>query len=265
MLLLITGCIQVDESIPYISIVNQEMRYQGYLYTLRWASKCGAFNKVVFCENSGFEMKDESITDMFIANDIEYEYLTFIGDKKKTIKRGKGYGEGEIIEYAIKNSKLVKKEKGFFKITGRLTIRNILQLVKEYDADCIFNRNLLAVDCVDTRFYYCNKDIYLKELLHIYYNINDKAGLSMEKIYYEKLKELNLLSTGFNHYPIFLGKSGSLGYSYDGELKISVWMYELFARMNVYNSEFVQRYMSIFYRYDKKRKLKDVQKHGKNK
>ncbi len=37
----------------------------------------------------------------------------------------KGYGEGEIISYALNNSKYLKNSESFYKLTGGLTVENI--------------------------------------------------------------------------------------------------------------------------------------------
>ena len=56
-------------------------------------------------------------------NNITLEVISFMGDIRQ-MKKGKGYGEGEIIRYTV-CSLLMKECKYFIKSTGRLKIKNI--------------------------------------------------------------------------------------------------------------------------------------------
>ena len=86
---------------------------------------------IVFCENTGADIFDE------IESAEKYkrlEYLTFDGNDYDK-RRGKGYGEATIIRYAIENSQRIKNVDSVIKITGRIIIRNIselLQIISKY-------------------------------------------------------------------------------------------------------------------------------------
>ena len=47
------------------------------------------------------------------------------------LEQGKGYGEGEIIEYALKNSAFLHSEREFIKLTGRITIENLDAIIRK--------------------------------------------------------------------------------------------------------------------------------------
>ena len=55
----------------------------------------------------------------------EFEWISFQGNTTKTQEKGKGYGEGEIIEYAINHSQLLAKSKMLMKLTGRFYVKNM--------------------------------------------------------------------------------------------------------------------------------------------
>ncbi|MBV8887332.1 MAG: hypothetical protein JO235_25510 [Chroococcidiopsidaceae cyanobacterium CP_BM_RX_35] len=49
-----------------------------------------------------------------------------------SLEYGKGWGEGEIIEYAINHSKILNKSTRFYKVTGRLFVENFTQIHATY-------------------------------------------------------------------------------------------------------------------------------------
>lgn len=80
---------------------------------------------IVFCENTGADIFDE------IESAEKYkrlEYLTFDGNDYDKC-RGKGYGEAIIIRYAIENSLRIRNSDLVIKITGRVIIRNLNELL----------------------------------------------------------------------------------------------------------------------------------------
>lgn len=129
--LLITGCIDVSNNIKYLKIKNKNDRLNQYLETIRWAIEETNFNNIIFCENSNYEYDfDSYVSKLKNINKKNFEYLTFKGDTKNTDKHGKGYGEGEIVKYAYNNSKFLKDSDYFYKLTGRLKIKNINKILK---------------------------------------------------------------------------------------------------------------------------------------
>ena len=125
MIILLTGCIN-PKGMAFTTLSDQEERKAQYINAIRYYLSNTSF-KIVFSENSGTDISH------FFQDSIEsgrMEYLTFNGNQDK--KRGKGYGECEIIEYAIKKSKLIhsSKEQRIAKITGRLIIKNIKGILR---------------------------------------------------------------------------------------------------------------------------------------
>lgn len=105
--LLITGTIQVDAHMPLVAIKDASDRFRAYMETVRWAIEISPFRDIVFCENSGCNFHQAEIDRLAASKNKKFEYITFRGNKDKVFKQGKGYGEGEIISYAMENSKLL--------------------------------------------------------------------------------------------------------------------------------------------------------------
>ena len=103
------------------------------------------------------------------------EILSFQGDAQMILQKGKGYGEGEILKYAIDNSKLIEKEDYIIKLTGRLTVSNLDKIIKMATKQEMFiNKLSIKGKIADTRLYIVKKDIYEKVFADIYLEIDDK-------------------------------------------------------------------------------------------
>lgn len=209
--LLLTGTIKPFEGIPYLKIKDYETRKKQYLETIHYYVKNRVSNNIVFCENSNENLDKELTPIKLLAqkNSIKFEHITFQGSKK-TIKFGKSYGESEIIDYAMSNSSLMKKNKYFIKVTGRIIITNITLLrliIKDYKSyfltygDTVLNN-------VDTRCFCMPIDVYKRHFANIYLKRNVKTETSIEQLYAEEMKAgyINLSSI-----PIRLNYTGVSG------------------------------------------------------
>jgi hypothetical protein len=89
--------------------------------------KLSNIETIVFCENSNTDYDFSAITKFAKNEGKALEVLIFEGNQESQ-KYGKGYGEGRIVEYAIKNSKHLDRNTNFYKITGRLFIPEFNQI-----------------------------------------------------------------------------------------------------------------------------------------
>lgn len=210
--LLITGTININSS--HVKIVDPKKREIEYLKSFLEYLVVKDIKNIVFCENSQSDLLSVSLTEIGNKLGINIEILTFKGNTSAIKKLGKGYGEGEIIEHALNNSKLLIKADNFFKITGRLTLKNFNKILSSMD----FNKNYftkLRNNRVDTRFYFVQKNFYQNNLLKGYTNVNDDKLIYLEHVFFNiicrnKFEDV----TSFKYYPIMLGYSGSTGESY---------------------------------------------------
>ncbi len=231
--LLITGTIQVDSNMPFVAVNNVEERKEAYLNTVLWAIASTPFQRIVFCENSGFELDCSYLRSSATESNKEFEYLAFTGNKKKAIEQGKGYGEGEIISYALENSELIKKSDMFCKITGRVTIQNIERCIK---GKRNYFMHVEGEKKIDTRFYCIRIDDYNSFLRHAYIDVNDKNGKYLEHVFYEKIKSSGFKYRSFYALPWIKGISGSTGMHYDSNrTEKSRKRVDWLCRMNLYN------------------------------
>ena len=136
---------------------------------------------IVICENSMCDLS--KYFPMMDRNRLEF--LTFNGNNyDKNI--GKSLGEANIIEYALKNSTLVKKSKFLLKITGRLQFLNIRQFI--YNHKLISQKNICLMNIVpteafcDSRIFIINKE-YLNQFIKLKHYINEQISLDFERVF----------------------------------------------------------------------------------
>lgn len=213
MILLLTGCIN-PAGMSYTSLINPEERKKQYADAINYYLSKTNY-PIVFTENSGIDIS-------YIFHDAiksgRMEVLCFCGNQDK--KRGKGYGECEIIEYALQNSKLIKRSIGerIVKITGRLKVKNIKMIIhlhtflfSKQTTICAINSDL---SFPDSRIIIAAKKFYLSFLKNKD-KINDTEGYYFEHALCDILKEEKKYPySPFLFIPFIEGSSGSSGKSY---------------------------------------------------
>lgn len=218
--LLITGCIDPDPGVPYLEIKDVENRRRQYIESIEFYIKETGIKRIVYCDNSSAS-EPEALNELANQRSKEFEWLSFKGDSEKAVTQGKGYGEGEIIKYALDHSALLQEANYFIKVTGRVIVRNIDFLVAFMNANRLyFSRNTSTN--VDTKLYGLPIEMYRKKFLNLYNEVDDKNGKYLENlfsdlIYGERLKIYNYIV-----FPNVQGVSGSTGKSYTLPLKARI-------------------------------------------
>ncbi|KJF92741.1 hypothetical protein UB33_05965 [Photobacterium angustum] len=208
--LLITASIDVFS--PHTAICDKEERLNQYISALKEIFSQKVFLNIVFCENTGYS-KQEFLNKVDVPEYVNFEYISFNGDKNCVLIFGKGYGEGEIIKYSLNQSELLNHYEYFFKLTGRLYVRNISMFLRKETKTFFFRPPSLEQNKIDTRFYCVSKNFYLNNLLNAYLDVNDDKGYFLEHAFNDKLSKIRKNSFSF-FYPDIIGLSGSTGNVY---------------------------------------------------
>jgi hypothetical protein len=182
---------------------------------------------IIVCDNSGVDFSsDQRLTGAVAASGKSCEFLAFVADRQLIMQKGKGYGEGLMMEYVFRNSRLLEESgPSVLKVTGRLRVVNFDIIVSRVGTGkTYFHRVGLNPfqnrKKVDTRFYYVNREAFRTRLMDAYKTVDDKAGRYLEHAYYEALRTGSVPYSGFGIPPFFSGISGSTGQSYSiGPLK----------------------------------------------
>ena len=125
-IILLTGCIN-PQGMILTKLQDKEIRLKQYLYAINWYLE-HTYLPIVFVENTNFNLSPH-YTDIMYSD--RFEYITFDGNHYDKTK-GKGYGEALIIKHAFNHSTFIKENTCIIKITGRLIVQNVLELLNDY-------------------------------------------------------------------------------------------------------------------------------------
>jgi hypothetical protein len=147
--------------------------------------------------------------------------MSFENDQEQVRLKGKGYGEGEIIKYALEHSELLATANSFAKCTGKLWVENYRSCQKAYNGTAGFSHfGSMAVTAVDTRFFIVRKEFYRSKLLGSHAECDDLGGKYLENVYCDSLRGMPRKDWMLSTYPNIRGVSGTSGQEYRcGNLK----------------------------------------------
>jgi len=227
MVLLLTGAIDIKGyTIPSTAITDTNERLSQYLTSIDFAiTHYQLITDIVFCENTGFNFNYTPLKEKAIANGKNLEIISFNGDYSQIEQKGKGFGEGEIIKHALNTSKILAECNTFFKLTGRLIVKNMDRIVATTRSEnsFIFHPKTIyrmPVDHVETFFYKVDKTKYTKYLIDAYEEVDESHHRYLEHIFYERLYNFDLQS--FKLAPQISGISGTSGDSYISGTKATI-------------------------------------------
>ncbi len=222
--LVMTACISPPAQVINLCVKDMDYRKQQYIEAICFYIEKTEVKNIVFCDNSA-----QPVNEMLCRRAKEkrknFEWLSFQGDYQKVEELGKGYGEGEILEYVVNNSKLLKKCNYMAKITGRLKLLNINAVLRLLSTSAFHFRSYLHEDnglFVDTRFFVARIDHFRGELVDVYKKVNDSIGFYYEYAIASRVQEKGIM---YRNFPLALnmaGESGSTGYSYHWTWKMLV-------------------------------------------
>jgi hypothetical protein len=153
----------------------------------------------------------------------EIELLSFQGNNELVANYGKGYGEGEIMQFVMSSSSLITRVDSFLKVTGRLKLVNAGKLLR----DCNHWENYFmpisllrprfmvpkaARSCVDTRVYYSTRIFFADVLLNAYKEVRDNNTFFLEHAYHKAIANSSVSVRCFSIPPEITGMSGSNGW-----------------------------------------------------
>jgi len=175
--------------------------------------------RLVICDGSGHDFS-ESVNRAFPDSSIES--LFFDNDRQLVERHGKGYGEGEIIKYALLNSAFLRDADWFAKCTAKLWVDNFLDCLREwnefllcraYFAD-VFSFKKTKLEYIDTRFYLVRKSVYLKYFSAAHLKVGEAYGKSIEDNFLQIVLGNNLERVLFASPPVICGVGGGAGKYY---------------------------------------------------
>lgn len=179
---------------------------------------------IVICDGSGFDFSELLERQFPMAR---IECIAFENDPAAVRKIGRGYGEGEIVRYALSHSRLIKEAGCFAKCTAKLWIQNYRHCLLEWNR----NQNLLlkgvfsnvfsplratAFSYVDTRFYISTITTYKAYFENAHFEIDSSAGQSLEECFRDIILRNALHASLFRVPPVICGVGGGTGVNRPG-------------------------------------------------
>ena len=215
-ILLTSSAIAMDHS---VTLKDPEQRIHYTLESIEKWMKLGADIRLVVCDGSSYDFS-RIVRERFPKRSIEC--LFFENDKQLVERHGKGYGEGEIIKFALLNSAFLKDADWFAKCTAKLWVDNFLSCVKEWNGSflCkayfanVFSFKKTRFEYIDTRFYLVEKNIYMKYFYETHLKVGGSNGTSIEDNFKEIVLQNRLTRVFFRSPPIVRGMGGGSGKYY---------------------------------------------------
>lgn len=136
---------------PLVKRQDPGIREADYMWAIKGWMGVGGYDTFIFCENSGADL---STLEKYAASINTFQHrLIFLSCTKNSAarERGKGYGEMEIIRYAIDAVTDLTPEQKLVKVTGRYRARNATRLLSKLentsgDIFCDMRHNLTRAD-----------------------------------------------------------------------------------------------------------------------
>ena len=170
---------------PFLHRSDSQLRLSDYQQSLKLWMENKDIPKLVFCENSGYDLAE--LSTFCTVNNPHHKELEFISfdDNDYPKEYGKGYGEMRIIEHVLANSRFIEPNTLIIKVTGRLFsagIENIIRRIKSNPPADIYC-NLSGDQSRAESYLFCASVSFLKDyLLPQKEKINDSKGIFFEHI-----------------------------------------------------------------------------------
>ena len=219
---LLTSCITVSDH--SVSLKDEESRIHHTLESIKkWLSNSSAM-KIVTCDGSSFDLSD-IVKAAFPGANIEC--LNFRNSANLVALYGKGYGEGEIVKYALANSKHLAECDYFAKCTGKLWVENYAECLAGWNGrllchgvfNDVFSFRKTHFRQIDTRFFIVHKEFYNDTFSSAYLRLTHGQRLSIEDHFLEIVREKNLEGILFSVPPVICGVGGGNGFYYKNNIK----------------------------------------------
>lgn len=225
--LLITGSIDIsNKNIPFTQLKDSNERLKQYLDSIDYAIKnYHTIQKIVFAENTNFKYDYTKLKELAKKYGKELETISFEGNIKETSIHGKGYGEIEIINYALKHSELINTSDIFIKLTGRIKVSNFdFVILSSYENNSFYYVSRANPPYIETIIYKIEKNLFINHFSEIGTEVSDKDGFYLEHAFLKKIESLkeHYNFGSFRIYRFLRGISGSTEKKYNSSLKSKI-------------------------------------------
>lgn len=210
---LITSAINVSANKTILSDADQ--RLSKTIAAIKHWQQIPLVNTVIVCDGSGFDLSEHISTPGDRGTQAPCEFLSFHNDQAKVRALGKGYGEGEIVKFALENSSALRDSHRFAKCTAKLWLSNFPACVSHFRSRAAFDYGgRFDPVYLDTRFYLTETEFFRAHLMNAYLNVDEDRGYNLEHAYKDALRRFKLSEIAIYPTPRIFGTSGSMNTEY---------------------------------------------------
>ena len=169
---------------------------------------------LVLCDGSSFNFTN-SVQKAFPKARIEC--LPFENPQELVRQFGRGYGEGEIVRYALHHSHFISEANCFAKCSSKLWVKNFHECMHWWNGDFLCKGVFLEAFStirktkfhhIDTRFYVASKSFYELHLMDAHQKINIEAGYGLEECFHQVLMQSGIRGVLIPVPPLIEGVGG---------------------------------------------------------
>jgi hypothetical protein len=208
-----------------VLLKNKDERIRLALQSVERWLKIDPNISIVLCDGSSFDFS-RLIAEEF--PNAQIECLNFENDQDLVKKYGRGYGEGEIVRYALNHSKSIMTSGCFVKCSSMLWVENFKKCAQYWNGRflckgvfinvfSIFKKTKLSY--VDTRFYIVSNSFYRQHFENAHFQIDRALGHGLENCFHDIVLKDDIRRSLFNVAPIICGVGGGIGAYYKNSLK----------------------------------------------
>jgi hypothetical protein len=175
---LITTAINPPEGMPFLKMTNVAARIvTAKAAVFVWAAQ--GIRRIVMADATGSMLLNAEEMSMLKQMSVDVEQIHYMQNSELVRQRGKGFGEGELLSFALKNSQFLRSETHFFKCTGKLFCRNLPEIrgmIEHNRVNHIFWKMLNFEShrtFTDTRIFYSTRDFVAEFLIPAYLKADD--------------------------------------------------------------------------------------------
>lgn len=221
LVILLTGCVNPN-GMAYTKLQDPATRLKQYTEAIQWYLY-HTNKKVVFVENTLCDFSD--IFSEYIESG-RLEYITFKGNEYNR-SLGKGYGEALIIKEALKRSVFISSSDQILKITGRLILKNLNNIIgNSSKVDTLYaNTEIVNGHGICQSFVFVCPPKFLSNFFINNINLlNDSKGYFFEHLLYDSMINWLMLGNAQEEFidPLIIdGVSGTTGGKYMPSLRFA--------------------------------------------
>lgn len=187
---------------------------------------------IVLCDGSNYDLTSD-VRRRFPKASIEC--LTFENNQTLVKELGRGWGEGEIVKYALRHSQLIQTAGCFSKCTSKLWVENYTECMRHWNGKLMLSGIFLnaftpfkqtVFGQIDTRFYVASVAVYERYFLNAHITMDSRAGHGLEDSFFDIFMQHTFAQSLMPTSPVICGVGGGTGVYYRNQ-SLRVWKEKL--------------------------------------